>query len=121
MDESCFLLGRGQAVQQFPEGHTGICGVAGNRRRFPAFTVIADLLPLDDDGVVILLGEAENVVVAEAYLLAELIGNRDVGWERVRYDWDTSSGTVTEWLNDLHEFYIEVNMIKIWDLALERE
>ena len=45
----------------------------------------------------------------------------DVGWERVRYDWDTSSGTVTEWLNDLHEFYIEVNMIKIWDLALERE
>lgn len=25
------------------------------------------------------------------------------------------------WLNDLHEFYIEVNMIKIWDLALERE
>lgn len=45
----------------------------------------------------------------------------DIGWERVRYDWDTSSGTVTEWLNDLHEFYIEVNMIKIWDLALERE
>lgn len=45
----------------------------------------------------------------------------DVGWERVRYDWETSSGTVSEWLNDLHEFYIEINMIKIWDLALERE
>ena len=45
----------------------------------------------------------------------------DIGWERVRYDWDTSSGTVTEWLNELHEFYIEINMIKIWDLALERE
>ena len=45
----------------------------------------------------------------------------DVGWERVRYDWQTSSGTVSEWLNDLHEFYIEVDMIKIWDLALERE
>ena len=45
----------------------------------------------------------------------------DVGWERVRYDWDTSSGTITEWLNDLHEFYIEIDMIKIWDLALERE
>ena len=45
----------------------------------------------------------------------------DIGWERVRYDWETSSGTVSEWLNDLHEFYIEINMIKIWDLALERE
>ena len=45
----------------------------------------------------------------------------DVGWERVCYDWETSSGTVSEWLNDLHEFYIEINMIKIWDLALERE
>ena len=45
----------------------------------------------------------------------------DVGWERVRCDWETSSGTVSEWLNDLHEFYIEINMIKIWDLALERE
>lgn len=45
----------------------------------------------------------------------------DIGWERVRYDWEMSSGTVTEWLNDLHEFYIEIDMIKIWDLALERE
>ena len=45
----------------------------------------------------------------------------DVGWERVRYDWETSSDIVSEWLNDLHEFYIEINMIKIWDLALERE
>ena len=45
----------------------------------------------------------------------------DVGWERVRYDWQTSSGAVSEWVNDLHEFYIEINMIKIWDLALERE
>ena len=45
----------------------------------------------------------------------------DVGWEKVRYDWETSSGTVSEWLNDLHEFYIEINMIKIWELALERE
>ena len=77
VDESCFLLGRGQAVQQFPEGHTGIGGIAGRRIASPALTVIADLLPLDDDGVVILLGEAENVVVAEAYLLAELIGNGD--------------------------------------------
>ena len=45
----------------------------------------------------------------------------DVGWERVRYDWETSSDIVSGWLNDLHEFYIEINMIKIWDLALERE
>ena len=45
----------------------------------------------------------------------------DVGWERVRYDWETSSGTISEWLTELHEFYIEVDMIKIWDLALERE
>lgn len=45
----------------------------------------------------------------------------DIGWERVRYDWETSSGTVSEWLTELHEFYIEVDMIKIWDLALERE
>ena len=45
----------------------------------------------------------------------------DIGWERVRYDLNTSDGTITEWLTELHEFYIEVNMIKIWDLALERE
>ena len=43
----------------------------------------------------------------------------DIGWERVRYDWEASSGTITEWLNELHEFYIEIDMIKIW--ALERE
>ena len=43
----------------------------------------------------------------------------DIGWERVRYDWETSSGTISEWLTELHEFYIEIDMIKIW--ALERE
>ena len=45
----------------------------------------------------------------------------DVGWKRVRYDWETSNGTISEWLTELHEFYIEIDMIKIWDLALERE
>ena len=45
----------------------------------------------------------------------------DIGWERVRYDLNKSDGTITEWLTELHEFYIEVDMIKIWDLALERE
>ena len=44
----------------------------------------------------------------------------DIGWERVRYDWDTSSGTITEWLTELHEFYIEVDMSKIWALNEER-
>ena len=43
----------------------------------------------------------------------------DIGWERVRYDLNTSDGTITEWLTELHEFYIEIDMIKIW--ALERE
>ena len=43
----------------------------------------------------------------------------DIGWERVRYDWETSDGTISEWLTELHEFYIEVDMVKIW--ALERE
>ena len=43
----------------------------------------------------------------------------EIGWERVRYDWEMSSGTITEWLTELHEFYIEIDMIKIW--ALERE
>ena len=43
----------------------------------------------------------------------------EIGWERVRYDWEMSSGTITEWLNELHEFYIEIDMIKIW--ALEGE
>ena len=43
----------------------------------------------------------------------------DIGWERVRYDWETSNGTITEWLTELHEFYIEIDMSKIW--ALERE
>lgn len=43
----------------------------------------------------------------------------DIGWERVRYDWETSNGTISEWLTELHEFYIEIDMSKIW--ALERE
>ena len=43
----------------------------------------------------------------------------DIGWEKVRYDWETSNGTITEWLTELHEFYIEIDMSKIW--ALERE
>ena len=43
----------------------------------------------------------------------------DIGWERVRYDLNTLDGTITEWLTELHEFYIEVDMVKIW--ALERE
>ena len=44
----------------------------------------------------------------------------DIGWERVRYDWEMSSGTITEWLTELHEFYIEVDMNKIWALNEER-
>lgn len=44
----------------------------------------------------------------------------DIGWERVRYDWEMSSGTITEWLTELHEFYIEVDMSKIWALNEER-
>ena len=43
----------------------------------------------------------------------------DIGWERVRYDWETSDGTISEWLTELHEFYIEIDMSKIW--PLERE
>ena len=43
----------------------------------------------------------------------------DIGWERVRYDWETSNGAISEWLTELHEFYIEIDMSKIW--ALERE
>lgn len=43
----------------------------------------------------------------------------DIGWDRVSYDWQLDSGTVTEWLTELHQFYIEIDMIKIW--ALERE
>lgn len=55
------------------------------------------------------------------YLEDKGVPVRDVGWDRVRYDWQLESGTVTEYLPELHQFYIEVNMIKIWDLALERE
>ena len=44
----------------------------------------------------------------------------DIGWERVRYDWEMSSGTITEWLTELHEFYIEVDMSNIWALNEER-
>ena len=32
---------------------------------------------------------------------------------------ETTSGTISEWLTELHEFYIEVDMSKIW--ALEKE
>ena len=55
----------------------------------------------------------------QKYLEEKGVPVLDIGWERVRYDWDTSSGTITEWLTELHEFYIEIDMIKIW--ALERE
>lgn len=55
----------------------------------------------------------------QKYLEEKGVPVLDIGWERVRYDWETSSGTISEWLTELHEFYIEVDMIKIW--ALERE
>ena len=45
----------------------------------------------------------------------------EIGWDRERYDWATADGTITEWLTEIHRFYIEIDMIKIWDLALERE
>ena len=55
----------------------------------------------------------------QKYLEEKGVPVLDIGWERVRYDWETSSGTISEWLTELHEFYIEIDMIKIW--ALERE
>ena len=55
----------------------------------------------------------------QKYLEEKGVPVLDVGWERVRYDLNTSDGTITEWLTELHEFYIEIDMIKIW--ALERE
>ena len=42
-----------------------------------------------------------------------------IGWDRARYDWETADGTITEWLTEIHRFYIEIDMIKIW--ALEGE
>ena len=53
------------------------------------------------------------------YLEEKEVPVLDIGWDRVRYDWEMSSGTITEWLTELHEFYIEIDMIKIW--ALEGE
>ena len=55
----------------------------------------------------------------QKYLEEKGVPVLDIGWERVRYDWETSDGTISEWLTELHEFYIEIDMIKIW--ALERE
>ena len=55
----------------------------------------------------------------QKYLEEKGVPVLDIGWERVRYDLNTSDGTITEWLTELHEFYIEIDMIKIW--ALERE
>ena len=43
----------------------------------------------------------------------------EIGWDRARYDWETADGTITEWMTEIHRFYIEIDMIKIW--ALERE
>ena len=43
----------------------------------------------------------------------------EIGWDRERYDWATADGTITEWLTELHEFYIEIDMIKIWALEME--
>ena len=42
-----------------------------------------------------------------------------IGWDRARYDWETADGTITEWLTEIHRFYIEIDMVKIW--ALEGE
>ena len=55
----------------------------------------------------------------QKYLEEKGVPVLEIGWDRVRYDWETSSGTISEWLTELHEFYIEVDMVKIW--ALERE
>ena len=55
----------------------------------------------------------------QKYLEEKGVPLLEIGWDRVRYDWETSSGTISEWLTELHEFYIEIDMIKIW--ALERE
>ena len=55
----------------------------------------------------------------QKYLEEKGVPVLDIGWERVRYDLNTSDGTISEWLTELHEFYIEIDMIKIW--ALERE
>ena len=55
----------------------------------------------------------------QKYLEEKGVPVLEIGWDRVRYDWETSSGTISEWLTELHEFYIEIDMIKIW--ALERE
>ena len=54
MDKGRFLLCGRQAVQQIPEGHTGIGHMVVS-------AVVGGLLPPDNDGIVILLGEAEKV------------------------------------------------------------
>ena len=55
----------------------------------------------------------------QKYLEEKGVPVLEIGWDRARYDWETADGTITEWLTELHRFYIEIDMIKIW--ALERE
>ena len=55
----------------------------------------------------------------QKYLEEKGVPLLEIGWDRARYDWQTTDGTITEWLTEIHRFYIEIDMIKIW--ALERE
>ena len=55
----------------------------------------------------------------QKYLEEKGVPVLEIGWDRERYDWATADGTITEWLTELHEFYIEIDMIKIWALEME--
>ena len=44
----------------------------------------------------------------------------EIGWDRVRYEYNgLLDDSMSSFLSEIHRFYIEIDMIKIW--ALERE
>ena len=56
----------------------------------------------------------------QKYLEEKGVPVLEIGWDRVRYDYDGMlSDSISSFLSEIHRFYIEIDMIKIW--ALERE
>ena len=56
----------------------------------------------------------------QKYLEEKGVPVLEVGWDRIRYDYNGMlSDSISSFLSEIHRFYIEIDMDKIW--ALERE
>ena len=56
----------------------------------------------------------------QKYLEEKGVPVLEVGWDRVRYEYNgLLDDSISSFLSEIHRFYIEIDMSKIW--ALERE